>query len=173
MTLIWLTGFVFITFFSFSSQAFELPKELSSLKQSYQEEWPATKLSIETTPEQSMRKKILRHYQQWRGTRYLYGGESRSGIDCSALMRHLFKDIANHLLPRTTGEQIRKGKSVGRGELRIGDLVFFRTGTPARHVGVYIGNGEFIHASTSKGVTVSEMSNAYWKQRYETARRIV
>lgn len=110
---------------------------------------------------------------KWQGTRYLLGGSSLRGIDCSALMQHLFRESLNLTLARTTSGQIKEGVKVDRHNLKVGDLIFFRTGPTERHVGVYIGNEEFIHASSSRGVTVSTLENQYWQERYITARRIV
>ncbi|MBL5829451.1 NlpC/P60 family protein [Serratia sp. T13T92] len=117
-------------------------------------------------------KKILSHYDRWEGVRYKFGGNSRKGIDCSAYMQRVFQDEFAVSLPRSTGEQMKLGSRVAKSELNTGDLVFFKTSPRQRHVGVYIGEGEFIHASTSMGVTVSSLDNQYWGERYELARRI-
>ena len=87
-------------------------------------------------------------------------------------MQHLFSDVAHLNLPRTTGEQIHRGVQVTQYRLRPGDLVFFQTGPNRRHVGVYIGNSQFIHASSSQGVTVSTLTDTYWQAHYITARRV-
>lgn len=100
------------------------------------------------------------------------GGSSHRGVDCSALMQHLFSESISLSLPRTTGEQMRRGKAVSRGELKPGDLVFFQTGHRRRHVGVFIGGDEFIHASTREGVTISSLNNQYWRAHYQAARRV-
>lgn len=117
-------------------------------------------------------KKILEHYDQWEGVRYKFGGNSRQGIDCSAYMQRVFQDEFAVSLPRSTSEQMKLGARVAKSQLHTGDLVFFRTSSHQRHVGVYIGDGEFVHASTSQGVTVSSLDNQYWGARYELARRI-
>lgn len=100
------------------------------------------------------------------------GGNSRKGIDCSAYMQRVFQDEFAVSLPRSTGEQMKLGSRVAKSQLHTGDLVFFKTSSRQRHVGVYIGEGEFVHASTSMGVTVSSLDNQYWGARYELARRI-
>lgn len=117
-------------------------------------------------------KKILTHYDQWEGVRYQLGGNSRKGIDCSAYMQRMFADEFSFRLPRSSHEQIKLGSRIAKGDLTAGDLVFFKTSAHERHVGVYIGNGKFLHASTRVGVTVSELDNQYWKARYDQARRI-
>jgi lipoprotein Spr len=93
-------------------------------------------------------------------------------VDCSALMQHLFSDAAHLDLPRTTSEQIHRGVQVAQYRLKAGDLVFFQTGPNRKHVGVYIGDSQFIHASSSQGVTVSTLTDNYWQERYITARRV-
>jgi len=116
--------------------------------------------------------KISNKYNQWKGVKYKLGGDSQHGIDCSAFTRRVLKDFSIHL-PRTTSEQIRSGKSIHKKELKAGDLVFFKTSRQERHVGVYVGNDQFIHASRKKGVTTSSLKNSYWKERYETSVRVI
>lgn len=117
--------------------------------------------------------KLLEQYSKWKGTRYHFGGHSRYGIDCSALMQEIFQGSMRMNLPRTTGEQIHNGFRITQHELKPGDLVFFQTTPGTRHVGVYVGDNEFIHASKRAGVTVSSLDNDYWQAHYETARRIM
>ena len=97
---------------------------------------------------------------------------SRRGIDCSALVYLIYRDEMGIQLPRTTQYQAVAGKAIKRGQLRPGDLVFFRTGRRGRHVGIYLEDGKFLHASVSKGVTISHMADNYWKSRYWRARRL-
>ncbi|MGL5288693.1 MAG: C40 family peptidase [Aeromonas sp.] len=117
-------------------------------------------------------KDILTVYQQWYGVPYKFGGVSRRGIDCSAFTREVFRNAIGIELPRDTRSQVREGTRVAKQNLEEGDLVFFKTGRNANHVGVYIGNGEFIHASTSAGVTRTKLNNAYWRSKFWQARRI-
>lgn len=119
------------------------------------------------------RAEILSHFHVWRGVRYQWGGATHRGIDCSAYMQRLYRDEFAIGLPRTTGEMIHRGQKVGKHNLQVGDLVFFKTGTNTRHVGIYIGNGEFIHASSSRGVAQSDLETTYWSSRYLVARRIL
>ncbi|MGG0644150.1 C40 family peptidase [Sporosarcina gallistercoris] len=107
------------------------------------------------------------------GTPYRYGGTSlKTGIDCSAYTQLVYKKSGSSL-PRTTGQQYQQGKSVSKSKLTTGDLVFFNTGGKGvSHVGIYIGSSKFIHASTSKGVTISSLNDPYyWKSRYVGAKR--
>ena len=127
--------------------------------------------------EKEMRDRILSEFAQWEGVKYKLGGASKKGIDCSSLMQEIyhaaFADTLNERLPRTTAHQINHGVGTSRAELRPGDLVFFRMTPAERHVGVYIGDTQFVHASTSQGVKISSLQNDYWKKRYTTARRVI
>ncbi len=109
----------------------------------------------------------------WADTPHVYGGDSRRGIDCSALMQTWYRDLFGVALPRSSGEQFATGTPVDRDALRPGDLVFFGRKRRISHVGVYVGGGEFAHAASSVGVTVSSLSEKYWKGRYRGARRIL
>ena len=108
------------------------------------------------------------------GTPYQYGGESKSGIDCSAFTSAVYDQSVKLKLPRTTADQVKQGKQVLRDELKFGDLMFFNTtGTNPSHVGIYIGDDLFAHASEAFGVTISSIESSYYKKRYTEARRIV
>ncbi|MDV5170244.1 NlpC/P60 family protein [Photobacterium rosenbergii] len=112
-------------------------------------------------------------YRQWRGTPYRLGGTTKAGIDCSAFVQIGLAEVFQKKLPRTTGEQVRQGKWVAITELEEGDLVFFKTGRTLRHVGIYLGDSQFLHASTSQGVMISNLKNPYWRSTYWQARRVV
>lgn len=114
---------------------------------------------------------LLEQYEDWRGTPYRLGGTNRQGIDCSAFMQRTFADSFNTPLPRTTLAQSQTGRPVNLNQLQAGDLVFFKTGGKQRHVGVYIQEGYFLHASTSRGVMLSRLDNPYWYKHYWMARR--
>jgi cell wall-associated NlpC family hydrolase len=110
--------------------------------------------------------------RQWEGTPHRMGGTRRSGIDCSGFVQRIFGDLFDINLPRSTALQVHTGTAVAIDHLRPGDLVFFHPPDKVRHVGIYLGSGEFAHASASKGVTVSRLNTAYWRNAYWTARRI-
>ncbi|WON78770.1 NlpC/P60 family protein [Serratia sp. UGAL515B_01] len=112
--------------------------------------------------------------RQWYGTPYRYGGLDRNGIDCSGFVYRTFRDRFDLQLPRSTAQQTAIGNKVSRDELMPGDLLFFKTGSGENglHVGIYDTNDQFIHASTSKGVTRSSLNNGYWRKVYWQARRI-
>ena len=107
--------------------------------------------------------KLYQQHEKWHGTPYRIGGNSRSGIDCSGFVQITYRDVLGIDLPRTTTQQFRSGPHVNRSDLQTGDLVFFRHG---RHVGIYLENHRFLHASTSRGVMISDIRNHYWTQHY-------
>ena len=123
--------------------------------------------------ERAIRDKLDDAHNDWKGTRYLLGGTNSRGIDCSAFMQVVYKDYFGITLPRTTREQIELGNSVRKRNIKIGDLVFFKTGRDTYHVGVMINGVQFLHAGVSNGVTISTLQNQYWANTYLTTRRIL
>ncbi len=108
------------------------------------------------------------------GTPYIYGGDSKSGIDCSAFTSAVYDQSVSVKLPRTAADQVKKGTPVSFEDLKFGDLMFFNTtGANPSHVGIYIGDDLFAHASEAFGVTISSIESSYYKTRYTEARRIV
>jgi len=110
------------------------------------------------------------------GVDYRYGGSSpERGLDCSGLVRYVFQEVVGVTLPRTSREIARLGGRVAPGDLRAGDLVFFNTrSSPFSHVGIYLGDNRFVHAPHRGGeVEIVAMSERYWQQRYDGARRLV
>lgn len=127
--------------------------------------------SFQTPPSALVRQALMAQHQRWAGTPYRIGGTSARGIDCSALVRNIFRDTFNVELARSTGEQIHEGRPIDRQELQAGDLVFFRPPGRYNHVGIYVGDGYFLHASTSQGVIISSLNNSYWQRHYWQSRR--
>jgi len=115
---------------------------------------------------------LKRHYEQWQGTPYVDGGLSATGIDCSGFTALAYRDVFRLTLPRTAGEQAESGQEIAKASLKSGDLVFFNTGRSKKHVGIYLADAQFIHASVSKGVTLSSLDDAYWQERYWQSRRV-
>jgi cell wall-associated NlpC family hydrolase len=108
------------------------------------------------------------------GVPYEYGGSGRTGMDCSAFTESVYGAALHVPLPRSTADQFREGTEIDRDRLRFGDLVFFNTtGESPSHVGIYIEDDLFAHASVSYGVTISSMENSYYRDRFVGARRIV
>ena len=118
--------------------------------------------------------KILNTALSFKGVKYRFGGASPAGFDCSGFVMYVF-DKNGVKLPRTADKQYEVGKPIAKKtELKPGDLVFFETYEKgASHVGIYQGNGNFVHASTSRGVTVSGLSESYYASRYLGARRVL
>jgi cell wall-associated NlpC family hydrolase len=108
------------------------------------------------------------------GTPYRYGGNDRDGIDCSGFTSRVYREASLPSLSRSTRDQFRQGRPVERDSLQFGDLVFFNTtGNSPSHVGLFIEDDVFAHASVSFGVTLSSLRSTYYKERYIGARRVV
>ncbi|MEZ5660547.1 MAG: C40 family peptidase [Burkholderiaceae bacterium] len=108
------------------------------------------------------------------GKPYIWGGQNPGkGFDCSGLVRHVVDQAAGITLPRTSVQMAKKGRPVSRDGLRPGDLVFFSPGRRRNsHVGVYVGQGRFVHAPASgKRIRLAEINNPYWSRVYSQARR--
>jgi len=135
-------------------------------------------VSCSSTREISKASHVLKTAKSYMGTPYVYGGMSRIGIDCSGLTYLSYNKYAK--LPRTSSEQAKIGKNVSLHKVIPGDLLFFATTkkkSRISHVGiVYRGKGKnvkFIHASTSKGVTISSLRENYWRKSFIKARRVL
>jgi len=123
----------------------------------------------------SDKEKLMLEIVRYLNTPYLYGGNDNSGIDCSAFTQNVFMKSLGVKLPRRASEQYRSGRKVSSKEkLEEGDLLFFDTtkNSYPGHVGIYIGEDLFAHASFSKGVTISSLQSSYFKKRYVGARRV-
>ncbi|MGA9260916.1 MAG: NlpC/P60 family protein [Desulfobacterales bacterium] len=116
---------------------------------------------------------IRAEYRRWEGTTHLLGGNDHGGIDCSGFVKAVYQDLFRIDLPRTTKEQVRLGVPIIFQDMRAGDLVFFRPPDYPRHVGIYLSEGHFVHASKSQGVIISPIDPIYWKRHFWTARRIL
>ncbi|MGE0859858.1 MAG: NlpC/P60 family protein [Gammaproteobacteria bacterium] len=120
----------------------------------------------------ALRAHLREHYKLWKGTPYRLGGLTTRGIDCSGFVLVTFKALLGTTLPRTVEAQAQLGQGIGPEQLETGDLVFFRTGGATRHVGIYLEQGRFLHASTRRGVMISRLGDGYWRHRYWQARRV-
>nr|WP_246386990.1 NlpC/P60 family protein [Litorivivens lipolytica] len=115
---------------------------------------------------------LYQQHREWRGTEYLHGGLSKAGVDCSGFVYLTYRDRLGVTLPRTTQFQSRVGQQISVAQLQPGDLVFFKTGGKTRHVGIYVADNRFLHASKSRGVILSDLANPYWREVFWHARRI-
>lgn len=109
---------------------------------------------------------------KWYGTRYRYGGTTKKGIDCSSLTGQMMKAVYSIDLPRTARKQYAACTKISGEEMTEGDLVFFNTRGGVSHVGLFLGDGYFVHASSSNGVIISHLDDAYFKHRFIGAGRI-
>jgi len=120
-----------------------------------------------------VQQRLLAQFRQWRGTPYKLGGNSKAGIDCSAFVQQTLSTHFQIKAPRTTTQQMHMGEEVARDAIQVGDLVFFRTGYTTKHVGFYLGDGKFLHASTKVGVTISRLDDLYWRKTFWKVRRVM
>lgn len=136
---------------------------------------PAKQLdSPESVTPAAVEERVLELFADWEHTPYRWGGTNRRGIDCSAYVKQVYADAFGIQIPRTTLQQVGIGDPVKKQDLVPGDLVFFLPNNKrSRHVGIYLSDGTFTHASTSEGVTTSNLDEPYWRDAYWTARRIV
>jgi cell wall-associated NlpC family hydrolase len=116
--------------------------------------------------------KLFQLIDDWWGTHYRMGGTTKDGIDCSAFACTLMSAVFAVNLPRTSKDQYAAASKIDNAELSEGDLVFFNTKGGISHVGIYLTNNKFVHASTSGGVMISDLNEPYWKARYKGAGRM-
>ncbi|MDH5710606.1 MAG: NlpC/P60 family protein [Gammaproteobacteria bacterium] len=128
------------------------------------------KINLNNTRE--VKARLYDMHDEWEGVDYEMGGLSKDGIDCSGFVYATFRSKLGIDIPRSTELQIKTGKKISRKNLRTGDLIFFKTSEKVRHVGIYLGNNKFLHASTSEGVIISELDNVYWKSKFLLAKRL-
>lgn len=119
---------------------------------------------------QTTKSKIMKEFSHWSGTRYKFGGSTKKGVDCSAFIQHIYRDALNVKIPRTTSEQKFKGQRIAKKDLKVGDMVFFRGD---KHVGIYIGNNQFIHSGSKTGVSIQSLDHKYYASKFTQARRIL
>lgn len=116
---------------------------------------------------------LLETVEEWYGVRYRMGGTTKRGIDCSAFSLAVYSAVYGIMLPRVSRDQYKACRKISSTEIREGDLVFFNTlGHGVSHVGVYLGNNKFVHASVSRGVVVSDMFDPYYLRKFIGAGRI-
>ena len=130
-----------------------------------------SKSTPETVP--AMEQQIRAVVHRWSGTPHKMGGIDHGGIDCSGFVQRIYHELFHIQLPRSTALQVQVGLTVSLKELEVGDLVFFHPPNKIRHVGIYLGSGEFAHASATQGVTISSLYTPYWRDAYWISKRIL
>jgi hypothetical protein len=132
-------------------------------------------LKLDLPVEELANQQLLSFIDDWYGVKYRFGGDSKSGIDCSAFTRKLLSEVFSISVGRVVPDQLKAGIEVQKSDLRMGDLIFFKTNTGHRkgltHVGFYLGNGNFVHAATNRGVVFDNIEKDYYKKAFRTAVR--
>ena len=134
---------------------------------------PATVLYGDTFITKAQGADLVATAETFIGVPYVFGGITPAGFDCSGLLQYIFK-LNGLTIPRLADEQYYLGRAAEINRLSPGDLVFFSTYTSGvSHCGIYVGNGKFLHASSSRGVTISNLSDEYWRTRFVGAKKLV
>ena len=134
---------------------------------------PPPPASAVTLPATGSKSRLMTYYHYWEGTPHRTGGMSKHGIDCSGFVYLAYRDVFGIELPRTSERQSATGKAVAPNQRQLGDLLIFKTGFKQRHVGIYIGNDQFIHVSSKRGGVTSSLRDGYWADKYRQTRRIL
>jgi lipoprotein Spr len=151
-------------------------------KTEYEREWEfernekeSKKADLNREELKSLTKNILlkEEVQSWLGVPYKYGGTTRAGIDCSAFCGYVYKKVYGITLNRSAHDIFLQTEAVKKNELREGDLVFFKIQSDrVSHVGIYLRDDRFVHASTSRGVTISSLNETYWQKYFHAGGRV-
>lgn len=136
---------------------------------------PANVKDLDISSMSKSERTLVKEATAWLGTPYKYGGNTRSGVDCSGFVYHVFRNSLDITLPRNSGKQHDYCRKISKKDLSTGDLVFFATtrgSSKVSHVGLYVGDGKMIHASTSRGVVCQNLSDDYYTRTFVSAGRI-
>lgn len=143
-----------------------LSKEELELKTKYAE-------LLEASPKELEFVELYAFIDEWIGVKYKYGGTTKKGVDCSGFTNMLYNKVFNKELPRSSSDIAAVAKSVSKKELSEGDFVFFSIrSNKVDHVGIYLANNRFVHASTSKGVIISSLEHPYYAKHFKTGGRL-
>ena len=150
-----------------------MPENLSDIEKA---NWLQIKYSLkmDIAVEEIKNIPLLQKIDEWWGTPYVLGGSSKNGVDCSFFTLDVMRDIYKVNLKRTAAEQYEQSEKIEWNNLKEGDLIFFKTEGRHRisHVGIYLANNKFAHASTSQGVTIGDLTDPYWQRRLYSLGRI-
>ncbi|AOY88430.1 glycoside hydrolase [Marinobacter salinus] len=127
--------------------------------------------AVDSSPSSETAERLWRVFERYEGAPYEYGGTSAQGFDCSGFIMTAYREGLGKQLPRTTSQMLKDGRAIPPASVEPGDLVFFRIQDKEQHAGIYMGDDRFIHASSSVGVTLSELNGYYWRDRLTEARR--
>jgi cell wall-associated NlpC family hydrolase len=131
-------------------------------------------IALDVPVEQITNLALFQTIDEWYGTRYRFGGSTKKGIDCSSLMQKIYESVYNREIPRTAVNQYAATMRIQKEELQEGDLIFFHTTRRGiSHVGLYLGNNKFVHASSSRGVVISDLTESYYINAYRASGRFV
>lgn len=128
---------------------------------------------IKTKPKEKNHRNLKKIVNSYIGVRYRYGGTNRRGMDCSGFVWRVFHDLGHKNFLRIPSSKMTKlGKSVRKRNIAVGDLVFFKRRMRVNHVGIYMGNNKFAHATTQRGVTYTSLDDEYFSKRFYCIRRV-
>lgn len=134
---------------------------------------PTPPVKPKTEPSGIANVSLKKEVDQWLGTPYRYGGTTKQGVDCSGFCGNIFKNVYNISLGRSAQDIYDQSKPVNRSSMKEGDLVFFKINSSrVSHVGIYLSQNKFVHASTSRGVIISDLAEAYWTKYYFASGRV-
>lgn len=127
---------------------------------------------LKVSPDKLINAELYQEIDGWIGVKYKWGGNDKNGVDCSGFTNAVYKAVYNYQLKRSAYDIIKECDEIKRDNLMEGDLVFFDISSKNSHIGIYLANNKFVHASTSKGVMISDLSEAYWTKYWGRAARI-
>ena len=127
---------------------------------------------LKTTPEHLYNQQLYAFIDEWMGVKYKWGGMDKNGVDCSGFANVLYKEVYQYSLKRSAYDIIKDCNEIDKNQIMEGDFVFFDISSKNSHIGIYLANNKFVHASTSKGVMISDLNESYWLKYWGRAARI-
>ena len=126
---------------------------------------------LNTSSEKLYNAKLYSYIDQWMGIKYKWGGMDKDGVDCSGFVNLVYKNVYNYQLKRSGFDIAKECNEIEKNNLMEGDLVFFDISSKNSHMGIYLANNKFVHASSSKGVIISDLNENYWIKYWGRAAR--